>query len=80
MVAYEMASELKKNNETVAMVFMVDTYAWFPNALTNCSEFITKCTELNLKSLEKRVVNIHFCIVYISPRRPTDVDSKAFFP
>ena len=59
MVAYEMASELIRNSETVAMVFMVDTYPWFPKALTNCSEFITKCAELNLKILETDVVNIH---------------------
>jgi thioesterase domain-containing protein len=57
MVAYEMASELTRNNESVAMVFMVDTYPWFPKALTNCSEYITKCVELNLKILEMHVVN-----------------------
>ncbi len=57
MVAYEMASELKRNNETVAMVFMVDTYAWFPKALTNSSEYIKKYAEENLKSVEKLVVN-----------------------
>jgi thioesterase domain-containing protein len=57
MVAYEMASELKRNNEIVAMVFMVDTYAWFPKALTNCSEYIKKCAEINLKSMKKLVVN-----------------------
>ena len=57
-MAYEMASELKRKNETVAMVFMVDTYAWFPKALTNCSEYITKCTEVNLKSTQKLVVNM----------------------
>ncbi|CAB4025205.1 Phthiocerol synthesis polyketide synthase type I, partial [Paramuricea clavata] len=55
-VAYEMASELKRNNETVAMVFMVDTYAWFPKALTNCREYVTTCTEQNLKSTKKLVV------------------------
>ena len=58
-VAYEMASELKRNNEIVTMVFMVDTYAWFPKALTNSSEYIKKCAEKNLKSMEKRVVNLH---------------------
>ena len=59
MVAYEMASELKRNNETVAMVFMVDTYAWFPESLPNCSGYIKKYAEVNLKSRQKLVVNIH---------------------
>ena len=57
-VAYEMASELKRNNETVAMVFMVDTYAWFPKALTSCSEYIKKCTLKNMESAEKFVVSL----------------------
>ena len=65
MVAYEMASELRRKNETVAMVFMVDTYSWFPKALTNCNEYITKCTEINLKKLQTHVVNIlDFSFVY----------------
>jgi hypothetical protein len=69
MVAYEMASELKRSyNETVAMVFMVDTFPWFPKALTNCTEYITKCGEENLKSTKKLEVNIlplkicYYCI------------------
>jgi thioesterase domain-containing protein len=59
MVAYEMASQLKREyNETVAMVFMVDTLPWFPKALTNCTEYNRKCGEEILKSMGKLVVNI----------------------
>ncbi|CAB3989462.1 Phthiocerol synthesis polyketide synthase type I [Paramuricea clavata] len=55
-VAYEMASELKREyNETVAMVFMVDTLPWFPKALTNCTEYHRKCGEEKLKSMGKLV-------------------------
>ncbi|XP_028415505.1 uncharacterized protein LOC114544400 [Dendronephthya gigantea] len=50
-----MASELKRNGETVAMVFMVDTFAWHPKALTNGKELMRKTTELTLKSTEKYV-------------------------
>ncbi|XP_028418839.1 uncharacterized protein LOC114544380 [Dendronephthya gigantea] len=55
LLAYEMASELKRNGETVAMVFMVDTFAWHPKALTNGKELMRKTTELTLKSTEKYV-------------------------
>ncbi|XP_028418020.1 uncharacterized protein LOC114542749 [Dendronephthya gigantea] len=55
LLAYEMASELKRDGETVAMVFMVDTFAWHPKALTNGKEFMRKITELTLKSTEKYV-------------------------
>ncbi|XP_028397228.1 non-reducing polyketide synthase cla3-like [Dendronephthya gigantea] len=55
MVAYEMASELKRNNETVAMVCMVDTYGWHPKALANSNEFVRKFAEHKLKLTEKYV-------------------------
>ena len=58
LVAYEIASELRRKNETVAMVFMVDTYPWFSKALTNCSEYITKYSELILKKMQTSVVTI----------------------
>ena len=56
-VAYEMASELKRNNETAAMVFMVDTYPWFPKALTNYTNLVKKCAEENLELTEEVVVS-----------------------
>ncbi|XP_028415494.1 uncharacterized protein LOC114538524 [Dendronephthya gigantea] len=55
LLAYEMASELKRSNETAAIVFMVDTFSWHPKALTNCNEFMRKSTEYNLKITEKIV-------------------------
>jgi thioesterase domain-containing protein len=65
-VAYEMASDLKRSNETVAMVFMIDTYAWFPKALTNCSEYLRKGAVENMKSAETFVVNLHTHYLLIS--------------
>ena len=59
-----MASELKRNGETVAMVFMVDTYAWYPNALTNGKELMRKTAELNLKLTEKYVVTKEINFLY----------------
>ena len=63
VVAYEMASELKRKNETVAMVFMVDTYSWFPKDLPHHSEYIGKYTEKNLKKMETSTVS---CILAFS--------------
>lgn len=65
-LAYEMASELKRNNETVAMVFMVDTYGWHPKALTYSSEFMEKSTDYNLKLTEKYVVRCKHPVAYIA--------------
>ena len=64
-VAYEMASELKRKRETVAMVFMVDTYSWFPEGLPHHSAFVEKYAERNLKKMQNPTVNYIslFCIV-----------------
>ena len=69
IVAYEIASELRRKNETVAMVFMVDTYAWFSKGLTNCSEYITKYIELNVKKMQTSVVTIVAFFYLRSPVR-----------
>ncbi|XP_046846808.1 non-reducing polyketide synthase PKS16-like [Xenia sp. Carnegie-2017] len=55
-VAYEMASQLKRNNETVLMLLMVDTYAWFPNSLLYAKDFFYNQAEGNLKNAMEIVV------------------------
>lgn len=53
-----MASQLKRNNETVLMLLMVDTYAWFPNSLLYAKDFFYNQAEVNLKNATEIVVNI----------------------
>ena len=66
-----MASELKRNNETAAMVFMVDTYPWFPRAWPKYSQFVSEGGEETLKSAEEILViilpSLPFLVHYLFP-------------
>lgn len=56
-----MACVLKRNDETVAMLVMLDTFAWIPKALRHCNEYMAKCAEMtaNMIANIKVIVGRH---------------------
>ena len=51
-----MASELTRNDEDVAMLFLVDTSAWFPKSLAHGREIFLSYTEMYMNPLKEIVV------------------------
>ena len=56
MLAYEMASQLVEQDEEVAMVWMLDTYPWFPKFLPHARQFSLSRSHLFLQNADDILV------------------------
>ena len=55
-MAHEMASELTRNDEDVAMLFLVDTSAWFPKSLAYGREIFLSYAEMYTNPMKETVI------------------------